>query len=84
LVHSVAKTHKTQASQEDSIMLLVPTFLLLLLLLLLPTCSLQDCWSGDPLSRPSMDAVVSRLEAAAASGDLQGMDKPAGCACTIC
>jgi hypothetical protein len=46
--------------------------------------SLQDCWSGDPLSRPSMDAVVSRLEAAAASGELQGLDKPAGCACTIC
>jgi hypothetical protein len=62
----------------------LPLLLLVLLVLVLLLLPLQDCWSGDPLSRPAMDVVVSRLEAAAAAGDLQGLDKPAGCSCTIC
>ncbi|WIA16106.1 hypothetical protein OEZ85_012827 [Tetradesmus obliquus] len=47
------------------------------------TSVIEDCWSADPLSRPAMEAVVSRLEAAAAAAELEGLDKP-GCSCTIC
>uniref|UniRef100_A0A383VIX9 Protein kinase domain-containing protein n=1 Tax=Tetradesmus obliquus TaxID=3088 RepID=A0A383VIX9_TETOB len=47
------------------------------------TSIIQDCMSADPLSRPTMEAVVSRLEAAAAAAELEGLDKP-GCSCAIC
>ncbi|KAF8055751.1 splA [Scenedesmus sp. PABB004] len=44
---------------------------------------IEDCWAQDPAERPSMEQVVTRLEAAAASGDLAALDAKA-CGCTIC
>lgn len=46
----------------------------------------QDCWAQEPAARPSMNSVVTRLEAIKASGEMAnaGGAGGGGCCCTIC
>lgn len=47
--------------------------------------ALQDCWAHVPSQRPSMDEVVTRLEAIQVSGEMAALDKAEPmCCCTIC
>lgn len=46
---------------------------------------IQDCWAQEPMERPTMDEVVTRLESIQMSGDMEALDKKEpGCTCTIC
>jgi len=45
----------------------------------------QDCWAQEPSLRPTMDEVVTRLEALQLSGAMEALDKAEPtCRCTIC
>lgn len=46
---------------------------------------LLDCWAQEPSLRPTMDEVVTRLEALQLSGAMEALDKAEPtCRCTIC